>query len=350
MSRRRGPPPGLALAVVAVVAAIVAAAPAAPAAGRTVLRYHPRGGLVATGAAPRRSSSRPAPATGSSLPGPAAQDASTPSAGSTAATASTPGTGVSAASGPAPADPAAGGASGLDDPLAANGLSSPECATGAGVALSPAESDDCQASGTVAAPDPIEDYDFAVHIDTSALSVENDAEAAFQDMVLRPVWNAVVWITQALIVALEWCYSLDLLNHATLGTVGRALQSASSAFTDPWLAAVLAVAGVLAAYHGLVRRRVAASVGDALVILAMIAGGLWLIDDPAGTIGQASVLVDQASIGTLAAVSSGDPGAPDRSFGASLQGVFAAMVSGPWCYMEFGDVSWCEDPGQLDPS
>ena len=25
-------------------------------------------------------------------------------------------------------------------------------------------------------------------------------------------------------------------------------------------------------------------------------------------------------------------------------------MTGPWCYLEFGDVGWCRDPAQLDPS
>ncbi len=29
--------------------------------------------------------------------------------------------------------------------------------------------------------------------------------------------------------------------------------------------------------------------------------------------------------------------------------VFSGAIGGPWCYMEFGNVGWCDDPARLDP-
>ena len=30
--------------------------------------------------------------------------------------------------------------------------------------------------------------------------------------------------------------------------------------------------------------------------------------------------------------------------------MFDSAISGPWCYLEFGDVNWCRDPAALDPA
>ena len=95
-----------------------------------------------------------------------------------------------------------------------------------------------------------------------------------------------------------------------------------STLTGPWLATVLAIASVLAAYNGLVRRRVAETLGQALMTLAMMAGGMWVILDPAGTVGALGGWANQASLGTLAVTARGTPaGAPERAGGQHGVGV-----------------------------
>ena len=32
-----------------------------------------------------------------------------------------------------------------------------------------------------------------------------------------------------------------------------------------------------------------------------------------------------------------------------MSGLFRGAIEGPWCYLEFGDVGWCREPGRLDP-
>ena len=90
------------------------------------------------------------------------------------------------------------------------------------------------------------------------------------------------------------------------------------ALTTPWLAPVLAIAAVAALYNGIVRRRVVDTFGQLALLLAMMAGGLWLIADPIGTVGAASRLVNEASLG--AARSGGDrrPEPPVRSLDDAL--------------------------------
>jgi hypothetical protein len=158
-----------------------------------------------------------------------------------------------------------------------------------------------------------------------------------------------VWLVHALLVALEWCYSLNLLGGGGLRQIGDALRTAQATFTQPWLALVLAIAAVLLIYEGIVRRRVADSIGQAALTVAMIVFGLWLIADPAGTVGAVSRSVNDASLGTVAAIEAGTPGHSERTFADALGGVFQTTVTGPWCYLEFGNVAWCADPARVDP-
>ncbi len=109
---------------------------------------------------------------------------------------------------------------------------------------------------------------------------------------------------------LDWCFTFDLLNSSAMSGVGRGLRATQSTFTQPWLVLALALASMLATYNGLVRRRVAETLGEALLMVAMMAGGLWVIMDPSGTVGALGEWANDASLGTLAAVAAGTPDIP----------------------------------------
>jgi hypothetical protein len=195
---------------------------------------------------------------------------------------------------------------------------------------------------------PLEHYQLDVHIDSGVLGFAT--AALIPDLIVEPVWMAIVWLTHVAVVALEWCFSLDLLGSGTLAPVARGLQAMRDALTTPWLATVLAIAAVAVLYNGIVRRRVVDTLGQLALLLAMMASGLWVIADPTGTVGAASRLVNEASLGALGAAATGDPSHPVRSLDDALGTLFDVSVTGPWCYLEFGDVGWCRDSSALDPS
>jgi len=223
------------------------------------------------------------------------------------------------------------------------------CRAGSGEAeLSASSQSNCRASGFEAAPVPTSNYAFDVHIDTGVAKLTNDADATVQNM-LQLAWTVLVAAVHGLIVMIEWCYTIDLIDSSAMSGVARGLRDAQTAFTQPWLAVVLPVASVLALYQGLVRRRVAETVGQALLMLAMMVGGLWVIMNPTGTIGSLGEWANQAGLGALGAVAGGSPSHPQRTLADSMGVVFSSAIAGPWCYMEFGNVGWCSDPARLDP-
>ncbi len=238
------------------------------------------------------------------------------------------------------------------DPLVSNGLGSPSCRGGFGAGELPSGvRGNCETSGFAAAAAPTGNFGVDVHIDTGVLGLSSGGLlASVQDLCVTPLWMALVWAVHALVVMLEWCFTIDLLDSASVQLgVARGLRQAQAAFTVPWLATVLAVGAVVLAYDGLVRRQVAESLGRALLALAMTAGGLWLMIDPAGTIGALGGWANQASLGTLAVSARGTPAQPGATLDGAMRTVFAAVVEGPWCYLEFGNVGWCRDPRRLDP-
>jgi hypothetical protein len=230
-----------------------------------------------------------------------------------------------------------------------NGLGSPSCRRGAAGELSSTEEHNCETSGFVAAGSPTGNYGIDVHIDAGVLnSISDWISSAIQDIVVSSIWMGLVWSVHALVVMLEWCFTIDLLPSEAAGSLGAGLRGTEASFTQPWLALALAVASVIAVYQGLIRRRVAQTVGEAVLTVAMMAGALWVIADPTGTLGSLGEWANQAALGTLAVAAQGSPSHPEQAFAGSLGDVFATTIEGPWCYLEFGDVDWCREPARLD--
>jgi hypothetical protein len=229
------------------------------------------------------------------------------------------------------------------DPLVDNGLGSPLCGKRARSELSLAGEHNCRSSDFEAAQAPTGDYAFDVHINTGVSDWGNDLSASVQNAA-QWGWILLVAIVHGVIVMLEWSYTVDLLNSSAMGAVTKGLSETQATFTRPWLVLALAVAAVLALYHGIVRRQVSETLGQVVLMGVMMLAGFWVIVNPLGTVGALGAWANQASLGTLGAVVAGTPGAPDRTLAESMESVFSGTIGGPWCYLEFGDVRWCEDP------
>ncbi|MHB8234833.1 MAG: hypothetical protein ACYDHT_09300 [Solirubrobacteraceae bacterium] len=190
-----------------------------------------------------------------------------------------------------------------------------------------------------------------MHIDTGVLGLSNGGLlSAIQELFVTPLWTALVWVVHALVVLLEWCFTIDLLDSPTVGVeLAHSLRQAQATFTEPWLATSMAIGAVLAAYNGLVRRRVAQTLGQAVLVFAMMAAGIWATLDPVGTIGALGGWANQAGLGTLAVSARGTPDRAGGTLTDAMRGVFSAAIEVPWCYLEFGDVGWCRNRGRLDP-
>jgi hypothetical protein len=233
------------------------------------------------------------------------------------------------------------------DPLVDNGLGSPLCREGAGAELSQTSARNCRISGFEAAQAPSGNYAFDVHINTGVGDWANDLDTE----VLNPVqwsWTLLVAVVHGVIVMLEWCYAIDLLDSSAIGGIARGLRETQTTFTQPWLVLALAVASILALYHGIVRRQVSETLGKTVLMATMMLGGLWVILNPLGTVGALDAWANEASLGTLAAVTTGTPAHSGRTLAESMRSVFNGAIGGPWCFMEFGNVRWCDDPARLD--
>ena len=100
-----------------------------------------------------------------------------------------------------------------------NGLGSPLCNETLGASeLSGASRRHCETSGFVAARAPTGNYGIDVHIDTGVLGLSSGGLlTTVQDLFVTPVWMALVWAVHALVVMLEWCFTIDLLDSRSVG-------------------------------------------------------------------------------------------------------------------------------------
>jgi hypothetical protein len=220
-----------------------------------------------------------------------------------------------------------------------------------GAALAGKGRSDCETSGFVAAAAPTGDFGVDVHIDTGVLGLSSaQLLVIVQDLFIAPVWMALVWAVHALVVMLEWCFTIDLLERGSVaGGVASGLRQMQSTITMPWLVTATSIAAVLCAYHGLIRRRVAESLTQALLVLAMTVVAIWLALDPTGTVGALGEWANDAGLGTLAVSAGASPAEPARALADGMGLVYETAVEVPWCYLEFGDVDWCRSPSRLDP-
>jgi hypothetical protein len=240
---------------------------------------------------------------------------------------------------------------GESDPLVANGLGSPLCHGGlSGEALPPPVLRHCETSGFAASAVPTGNYSLDVHIEAGFLGLGGGALlSAIQDLFVVPIWTAVVWSVHTMVSLAELGFTLDLLEGPALGALGRTLLAMQRRLTWPLMGAALAVAAVIAAHGGIVRRRITQTTGELVAMAVMIAAGSWAIADPVGTVGSLSALSDKAAVGLFSLPTSGSGRSTGATLADNLADLFAAAIEGPWCYLEFGAVDWCRDPARLDP-
>ena len=104
-----------------------------------------------------------------------------------------------------------------------NGLASPACSRRRWTNSIQRERRHCETAGFVAAPAPTGNYGIDVHIDTgvSGGQLGRAAVSIVQDLFVTPLWMALVWAAHALVVMLEWGFSIDLLRGLVAGGARR---------------------------------------------------------------------------------------------------------------------------------
>jgi type IV secretory pathway VirB2 component (pilin) len=230
------------------------------------------------------------------------------------------------------------------DEFRALGGGSPFCSR----QLSGAAARNCRSSGALAHPYPIGNYGLDVHINTGVTRIESNLMLALQTLAAL-CWLGLLYLMQGVLLLLEWAFSLDLLGSA-LADVRRALLGLhQSVLGQPWFSLAIAVAGLWGIWRGFVQRRTIETVAGLAATVALMLVALVLIQSPDQTVGEASRMANEASLGLLAGASTSSVAGGERAFGNAATRVFDSLVLRPWCALEFGDVRFClaRPPGDV---
>jgi hypothetical protein len=227
---------------------------------------------------------------------------------------------------------------GNPDPFVALGARSPFCQRPA-LRARPG----CRLAGSITHSFPASNYGLDIQIDTGVTRIEDNLLAALQ-AVAALVWLGLVYALKGTLLALEWAFSLDLLNEAMRGVRGALRELHTRVLGTPWFMAAIAVAGLWGIWNGLVERRTIQTIGGLAATLGLMLVALALISNPTGTVGHASKLANEGALGLMSAASSGRLERPEEGFARASERLFDALVLRPWCALQFGDVSWCTRP------
>jgi hypothetical protein len=284
---------------------------------------------------------------------------STPPDGTPAAytTAGTPSAGLPAIGGGAtPAAPAAGSpspapaaksaalnASGSPDYLSGLGLTSPFCG---GPGLSVTQAQNCAHTGSPWSTYPVGNYGLDINTGGNGGGILSVNITGFVTGLLQEIANGLwmfgLYVLKAVITLVELAFGLNLFGNARAMTgVSSALTNLYNNFDVPWIGFVLAAIGLWGIWTGLVQRKHSYTIGATLASVLMIVAAMWIIAQPANTVGVAYQAANDASLDLIAAPSQGNAGDPQGSFASAMSSLWAQMVHGPWCALDFTSIQFC---------
>jgi len=224
------------------------------------------------------------------------------------------------------------------DPLRSLGGDSPLCARADVGAAARAS---CRQSGAIEHPYPLGRYRFDWHIDTGITKDPVNNLLAGVQWLVAMAWIALLYALNAVLLAFQWAFSLDLLANA-MGPARRGLsQLHEQTLGRPWLLAAISLMGLGGLWRGFVQRRQIETVAGLAAASLMMAGALFVIAQPQQTLGALSRGANDVSLGFLAGASEGTLRSPSRSIASSSRRIFDSVVLRPWCAMNFADVTWC---------
>jgi hypothetical protein len=231
---------------------------------------------------------------------------------------------------------AAAAAKEATDPLNSLGASSPLCGRDVG----PKAQQNCRKTGALERPYPLEHYRFDWHIKTGVTKFTGNLLSAIQ-WFAQLVWTNMLYLLQGVLLVFQWAFSLDLLGSAMSGLRGALQRLSTNTLGRPWFDAAITLLGLWGIWRGLVQRKTIETVTGLALAVVMMAGALFVIHDPVGTVGQLSRGANETSLAFLSGVADGTVNHPDRTIAGSSDEIFQTIVLRPWCALDFADVDWC---------
>ena len=226
------------------------------------------------------------------------------------------------------------------DPTAVLGIENPLCGE---PGLSAQQIRNCEGSHSPEAAYPVGNYGWDIHIEPGGFISSLFAPAvSFVLQFLSVFWLVLLMLLKGCLIVLGFTFSLSpFTDNRMLKEIGTGLTGLYNQLTSPWLSTILVILGAWGLYNGIVRRRTGETLAGMALALVMMLGALWMIHSPRDTVGRVAEAVNSASLTAVAAPSSGQVGAPLRSYNDAMAAVWNQMTAIPFCAMNFSDVHWC---------
>lgn len=254
------------------------------------------------------------------------------------------------------------GAGGQVDPLSGLGITNPVC--GRIEEIRDRETRlSCEVSGTPESTYPASNYGFDIFIDTGIDAPTGTFTKGFV-MILNGLWLALLFVLKLVLALLGLAFGLNPFEGETMHEIAAAVGRLYTQVTQPWLATAVVCGGIWLAYKGIVRRELAAGIGGTLAAVAMIAVGIWVVQQPQASVGRLATMSDRVALGVIGAPQAGTASRPAGSYAEAMSGLWARLVEVPFAGLNFSDVRWalgrppseavekadekfCEDQGAL---
>lgn len=248
---------------------------------------------------------------------------------------------------PAEAATAAGakqlGASGQVDPLSGLGIGNPVCDRVAEIRDRETRLS-CEVNGTPESTYPASNYGFDIFIDAGVDAPTGTFAKGFV-MILNGLWLGLIFVLKLVLALLGLAFGLNpFAEGKTMHEIAAALGRLYGRVTQPWMTTAVVCGGIWFAYKGLVRRELAAGLGGTLAAVAMIAVGLWVVQQPQASVGRLASLSDHVALGVIGAPQAGTASRPAGSYAEAMSRLWARLVEVPFAGLDFSDVGWALGP------
>jgi hypothetical protein len=204
----------------------------------------------------------------------------------------------------------------------------------------------CRRTGTVTGRVPVTHLGLDINIDTNRdvlIASVPDPVRLFQSAMSslgNMLWIVFGALLKAILSVVSWAFSLNPFDGRTLPQLERTLAGFYGAFTNPLLTLAIVAIGAWLAWRGLIQRRGAESVGQALLVLALMALGMWVIHQPRETVGRVSAFANEIAMVAIAAPLDRSVSNPSASYSEAMARFWQELSTRPFARLNFDDPDW----------
>jgi hypothetical protein len=201
----------------------------------------------------------------------------------------------------------------------------------------------CRGLGEPESSYPISNYGFDINADTGVDNIIGNMQQALGELA-NALWLGALYLLHGIFTLLGWALSLNpFADDGFLGDLGRRLESLYDLFTEPVLVVAFVALGSWVLWRGLVRREGGPAVAGTLAAVGLMLVGWVVIHEPRETVGRASELGNDLSLGLIGA-SQGLPEAPAQGYAAATEEAWRGAVYPLFATLNFSNPRWAQEP------